>query len=145
MLLIGVVTSIFTAVVADAGHVGTLAGFAFMTSSRVMGTVGTGDRWKKYDFIGRRRWWFALSGDPDRAGAISLGVKGLNEGIDFTGGNKIDFTTTEAHTTDEMSKHGQPDRRAGAAGGRHRTQRERDYSSDFQDPVAALRAEDTRG
>ena len=54
MLLIGVVTSIFTAVVATRAMLGTLSGFAFMTSSRVLGAVGTGDRWKKYDFIGRR-------------------------------------------------------------------------------------------
>ena len=103
MLLIGVVTSIFTAVVATRAMLGTLSGFAFMTSSRVLGAVGTGDRWKKYDFIGRRRWWFALSGVILIAGAISLGIRGLNEGIDFTGGSQFDFTTQKALSTGDMT------------------------------------------
>jgi SecD/SecF fusion protein len=103
MLLIGVVTSIFTAVVATRAMLGTLSGFGFMASSRVLGAVGTGDRWKKYDFIGRRNWWFALSGVILVAGAISLGARGLNEGIDFTGGSQFDFTTQKALSTGDMT------------------------------------------
>ena len=39
-----------------------------------------------FDFVGRRRWWFALSGTIILAGIISLGFRGLNFGIDFRGG-----------------------------------------------------------
>lgn len=39
-----------------------------------------------FDFIGRRRWWYLLSGTIILAGLISLGVRGLNLGIEFKGG-----------------------------------------------------------
>lgn len=39
-----------------------------------------------FDFVGRRRWWYLLSGVVILAGLISLGVRGLNLGIDFRGG-----------------------------------------------------------
>ncbi|MGN6378848.1 MAG: protein translocase subunit SecD [Gaiellales bacterium] len=102
MLLIGVITSIFTAVVATRAMLGMLSGFAFMGSNRVLGQVGTGDRWKKYDFIGRRNVWFAISGVVIVIAAISLGVKGLNQGIDFTGGTQLDFKTKQALSTGQM-------------------------------------------
>jgi preprotein translocase subunit SecF len=39
-----------------------------------------------FDFVGRKRWWFALSGAIILAGVVSLGFRGLNFGIDFKGG-----------------------------------------------------------
>jgi SecD/SecF fusion protein len=93
MLLIGVVTSIFTAVVATRAMLGALSGLSFMTSRWVLGSIGTGDRWKRFDFIGRKRTWFAISGVILAIGAISLVTTGLNRGIDFTGGSKLTFVT----------------------------------------------------
>jgi SecD/SecF fusion protein len=93
MLLIGVVTSIFTAVVATRAMLGALSGLSFMTSRWVLGSIGTGDRWKRFDFIGRKRLWFAISGVILAIGAISLVTTGLNRGIDFTGGSKLTFVT----------------------------------------------------
>jgi preprotein translocase subunit SecF len=40
----------------------------------------------RIDFVGRRKIWFTLSIVVILAGAISLGVRGLNFGIDFVGG-----------------------------------------------------------
>jgi preprotein translocase subunit SecF len=40
-----------------------------------------------FDFIGNRRWWFAISALVILAGVVSLGTRGLNEGIDFKGGS----------------------------------------------------------
>ena len=40
----------------------------------------------KFDFVGRRRWWFAISGLIIVLGLVSFGVKGFNWGIDFKGG-----------------------------------------------------------
>jgi SecD/SecF fusion protein len=93
MLLIGVITSIFTAVVFTRAMLGVLSGFSFMTSRWVLGSIGTGDRWKKIDFIGRKRFWFAISAVVLVIGAVSLATKGLNRGIDFTGGSKLTFVT----------------------------------------------------
>ncbi len=39
-----------------------------------------------FDFIGRRKWWFAASGLVILLGVVSLGTRGLNLGIDFKGG-----------------------------------------------------------
>jgi preprotein translocase subunit SecF len=40
----------------------------------------------KFDFVGRRRWWYALSGLIIVAGVVSFGFRGFNWGIDFKGG-----------------------------------------------------------
>src|SRR5580700_6945883 len=40
----------------------------------------------KFDFVGRRRWWFAVSGLIIVLGLVSFGAKGFNWGIDFKGG-----------------------------------------------------------
>ncbi len=40
----------------------------------------------KFDFVGRRRWWFAISGVIIVLGLVSFGAKGFNWGIDFKGG-----------------------------------------------------------
>lgn len=39
-----------------------------------------------FDFIGNRRWWFAISSIIIVLGVISLATRGLNESIDFKGG-----------------------------------------------------------
>ncbi|MHB1963330.1 MAG: protein translocase subunit SecF, partial [Acidimicrobiales bacterium] len=39
-----------------------------------------------FDFVGRRRWWFTISAVVIVAGLVSLGVRGLNLGIEFKGG-----------------------------------------------------------
>jgi SecD/SecF fusion protein len=98
MLLIGVITSIFTAVVFTRAMLGVLSGFQFMTSRWVLGSIGTGDRWKRFDFIGRKRLWFAISAVIIIIGALSLATKGLNRGIDFTGGSKLTFVTPRPET-----------------------------------------------
>jgi SecD/SecF fusion protein len=103
MLLIGVLTSIFTAVVATRAMLGLLSGFQFMSSQRVLGAVGSGDRWKKYDFIGKTKLWFAISGVVLALGAIAIATTGLNEGIDFTGGSKLDFNTGKPATVAQVS------------------------------------------
>jgi SecD/SecF fusion protein len=103
MLLIGVATSIFTAVVATRAMLGLLSGFRFMSSKRVLGAIGSGDRWKKYDLIGKTRIWFAISGVILVIGAISLAATGLNKGIDFTGGYQIDFTTGRSATVSQVT------------------------------------------
>src|SRR5579872_4940078 len=47
-----------------------------------------------FDFAGRWRRWFAISGLVILAGVISLGVRGLNFSIDFRGGTVWQVPTT---------------------------------------------------
>ncbi len=39
-----------------------------------------------FDFIGNRKWWFGISAFIILLGIVSLSTRGLNEGIDFKGG-----------------------------------------------------------
>ncbi len=103
MLLIGVVTSIFTAVVATRAMLGTLAGFSFMSGTRVLGSLGTGNRWRRIDFIGKKRIWFALSGIVIVISVFSLATSGLKQGIDFTGGSEFQFKTPQAQTVGDVT------------------------------------------
>jgi SecD/SecF fusion protein len=103
MLFIGVCASIFTAVVFTRAMLGLLAGLSFMSSPRVLGHLGSGDRWKRFDFIGRTKLWFAISGVFLLIGAISLATQGLNRGIDFTGGSQFNFKTPTAVSTGNVA------------------------------------------
>jgi preprotein translocase subunit SecF len=55
-----------------------------------------------YDFVGRRRRWFAISGAIIVIGLISLLVRGLNFGIEFKGGTvwEVKSTASVTHVRD---------------------------------------------
>ena len=40
----------------------------------------------RFDFVGRRRWWYALSTIIIVIGIVAISIRGLNLGIDFKGG-----------------------------------------------------------
>jgi preprotein translocase subunit SecF len=54
----------------------------------------------KFDFVGRRRWWYALSGIIIVLGLVSFGVKGFNWGIDFKGGTSWEVPANGATVTE---------------------------------------------
>ena len=56
-----------------------------------------------FDFVGRRRWWYALSGIIIVAGLVSFGVKGFNWGIDFKGGTSWEVPAHNATVTEVQS------------------------------------------
>ena len=63
----------------------------------------------RFDFVGRRRWWFLLSGILIGLGLISLGYRGLNLGIDFRGGSAWTVSApgvTQAQATDAVTSAG---------------------------------------
>jgi SecD/SecF fusion protein len=51
----------------------------------------------------RRNLWFGISGAIILAGVISLGVRGLNLGIDFKGGTQITFNTHRAYAQADVA------------------------------------------
>ncbi len=103
MLLIGTLISLLTAVAATRAMLGLLAGFRWFDNPRFMGAHGQQTaKWLQIDFMKRRYLWFAISGAVLVAGFASLGVRGLNLGIDFKGGTQFTFKTHVAQTTDQV-------------------------------------------
>jgi SecD/SecF fusion protein len=98
VLGIGTLVSLFTAVLATQAVLGT------MGRSRVIGhpaMLGAGKprRPIRFDFMGASRWFFSMSGLILLVGALAIGGKGLNFGIDFKSGTRITATLTQK--TDE--------------------------------------------
>ena len=114
MLLIGTVISLVTAVAATRAMLGLLAGFRWFDNPSFMGAHGNqGMKFLHIDFMGKRRLWFAISGAIVLVSVVSLGVKGLNLGIDFKGGTQISFQTSKpepiSKVRDQMSAIGHAD------------------------------------
>jgi SecD/SecF fusion protein len=105
MLLIGTIISLLTAVAATRGMLGLLAGFKWFNNPRFMGAEGQQTaKWLQIDFISKRKVWFAISGAIILAGVISLGVRGMNLGIDFKGGTQVTFNTHQGYTQEQVAK-----------------------------------------
>ncbi|HSC93239.1 MAG TPA: protein translocase subunit SecD [Gaiellaceae bacterium] len=103
MLLIGTAMSLVTAVFATRAMLGLLAGFRWFNSPRFMGATGMQiPNWIRHDYIGKRNIWFAVSGVVLAVAAISIGVRGLNLGIDFEGGTKVSFATSQPVPLEEV-------------------------------------------
>ena len=97
MLLIGTAVSLVTAVGATRAMLGILSGFRWFDSPQFMGAQGQQmAKWIQIDFIGKRKYWFALSGVVLAISIGAIAVKGLNLGIDFKGGTQVTFTSPRA-------------------------------------------------
>ena len=96
MLLIGTAISLITAVAATRAMLGLLSGFSWFDNPSFMGAGGQQSaKWLQIDFMRRRYLWFAISGVIIAIGVVSLGIKGLNLGIDFKGGTQVTFKTQQ--------------------------------------------------
>jgi len=88
---LGTLVSLFTAVVVTSAVLGLLSGWKGLERPSALGVQDADEhrqRWH-FDFIGKSRGFFAVSGAILAAGALAIAGLGLNLGIDFTGGTKI--------------------------------------------------------
>jgi SecD/SecF fusion protein len=108
-LFIGVLLSLFTAVVATRAVFGVLAGTGLMANERFLGLKQREIRWK-LDMVGRWKLWMAISFVPLAIGSIFIGTHGLNLGLDFESGTRIvssfEKPTTENDIRDALSSVG---------------------------------------
>jgi SecD/SecF fusion protein len=103
MLLLGTVTSIFTAVFATRALLGLLAGFRWFDNPRFMGASAQKmARWQMFDAVGKRRIWFTIAGILIAVSIGSLIFKGLNLGIDFRGGTQMTLQTQQPTDVDAV-------------------------------------------
>jgi SecD/SecF fusion protein len=102
MLGIGTLVSLFTAVLATRAALGTMGRSRLVSHPSALGAGKPKRQWT-FDFMGQSRWFFTLSGTILLIGALAIGGKGLNFGIDFTSGTRIQTAFIRSVTTAEVS------------------------------------------
>ncbi|MFT4050499.1 MAG: protein translocase subunit SecD [Solirubrobacterales bacterium] len=88
---LGTIVSLFTAVVVTSAILGMLSGWKGLDRPSALGVNDAEEhrqRWR-FDFMGKSKIFFSISGVILAAGALAVAGMGLNLGIDFTGGTKI--------------------------------------------------------
>ncbi|MGI9117386.1 MAG: protein translocase subunit SecD [Gaiellales bacterium] len=101
LLAIGVLVSMFTSVVATRAILNVLSNFAWFNNPRVIGAEAKPVRWR-FDFAGRKRLFFSIAAVAVIVCIGALAIRGLNLGLDFTGGTRMAIVTTKAATPDEI-------------------------------------------
>ena len=106
---IGTLVSLFTAVLATQAALGLMGRSRLVTHPALLGAHQQRKGWT-FDFMGRSKWFFALSGTILLIGALAIGAKGLNFGIDFKSGTRIQTgfvqSVSASDVSNEMSKLG---------------------------------------
>ncbi len=85
---IGTFVSLFTAVMATQAILMTMGNSRVISRPSALGAGGKRRGWT-FDFMGKSKYFFTLSGVILLIGALAVGGKGLNLGIDFTSGTQI--------------------------------------------------------
>jgi SecD/SecF fusion protein len=85
---IGTLVSLFTAVLATQAALGTMGRSRVVSHPAALGAARRGRGWT-FDFMGASKWFFSLSGTILLIGALAIGGKGLNFGISFKSGTRI--------------------------------------------------------
>jgi SecD/SecF fusion protein len=88
VLGIGTIVSLFTAVMATQAILVTMGRSRLLTGP---GALGAGEQKHRFrfDFMGKSKWFFSMSGMILLVGALAIGAKGLAFGIDFESGTRI--------------------------------------------------------
>ncbi|MSO41174.1 MAG: protein translocase subunit SecD [Solirubrobacterales bacterium] len=87
---VGTIVSLFTAVVFTQAFLGVFGRSRFLRSGALIGAGGeVRVRWH-FDFTGMSKWFFSISGTILLVGALSFATAGLNLGIDFESGTRIE-------------------------------------------------------
>jgi SecD/SecF fusion protein len=85
---LGVIVSLFTAVLATQAILYSLRGTRLIRSRAALG-AGEQKHKMRFDYMGKAKWFFSLSGTILLIGALAIAGKGINFGIDFQGGTRI--------------------------------------------------------
>jgi SecD/SecF fusion protein len=85
---VGTGVSLFTAVMATQAILGAMGRSRIIGHPSALGAGPQKRRWT-FDFMGASKWFFSFSGIILLVGALAIGNKGLNFGIDFESGTRI--------------------------------------------------------
>jgi SecD/SecF fusion protein len=99
---IGTLVSLFTAVLATRAALGTMGRSRVVAHPAALGAARRGRGWT-FDFMGASKWFFSFSGTILLIGALAIGGKGLNFGIDFKSGTRIQTAFTEPVSASQVA------------------------------------------
>src|SRR4051812_24725577 len=103
VLGIGTLVSLFTAVLATQAALGVMGRSSLISHPAALGAdPDAKNRWENFDFMGASKWFFSLSGVILVIGALALGGKGLNFGIDFESGTRITAAYSKVTSEDKL-------------------------------------------
>jgi len=99
---IGTITSLFTAVLATQAALGAMGRSKLVTHPSALGAGRRGKGWT-FDFMGSSKWFFSFSGMILAIGALAIGGSGLNFGIDFKSGTRIQTAFSKPVTESQVA------------------------------------------
>jgi SecD/SecF fusion protein len=98
---IGVIVSLFTAVVATQAILYSLRNTRIIRSRAALGAGEKKVGWR-FDYMGAAKWFFSMSGTILLIGALAIAGKGINFGIDFDGGSRITAALEKPATVNDV-------------------------------------------
>jgi len=104
VLGVGVIVSMITAVLLTQAILGVASRSKIINSPSALGSKNQGEhknRWR-FDYTGASRYFFSASGVILVIGALALGGKGLEFGIDFDSGTRVTAAFTQATDEDDI-------------------------------------------
>jgi SecD/SecF fusion protein len=140
---VGTGVSLFTAVMATQAILGAMGRSRIIGHPTALGAGPQKRRWT-FDFMGASRWFFSFSGVILLVGALAIGSKGLNFGIDFESGTRIKTgfvrTANENQIRDFLSSAGDQLKPKDTKLGKAEIQRvkDKDLNNGFQISTATL-------
>jgi SecD/SecF fusion protein len=98
---IGTLVSLFTAVLATQAALGAMGRSRAVSHPAMLGASKRNRHWT-FDFMGASKWFFSLSGTILLIGALAIGGKGINLGIDFKSGTRIQTAFVKPVTENQI-------------------------------------------
>ncbi len=99
---IGVIVSLFTAVLATSAILGAMARTRLIGSRFAIGATSEKQRFTHFDFVGKARIFFSSSGLILVIGALAIAGAGIKFGIDFESGTRIKTPVQSAASVDQV-------------------------------------------
>ncbi len=99
---IGTAVSLFTAVMMTQAILMTMGSSRLIARPSALGAGGEKHAWR-FDFMGASKYFFSMSGVILLVGALAIGGRGLNLGIDFTSGTRIQVGLVRPATQAQVS------------------------------------------
>jgi SecD/SecF fusion protein len=101
---LGVIVSLFTAVMATQAIFGTIGKSRLLRKPSALGAGRPKGNRFRLDYMGYSRFFFTASGMILLVCALALGSKGINLGIDFQSGSRIDVALTKQADEGDLRK-----------------------------------------